>query len=96
MAPNVVQRNMTGVQGAKKNNSTIPNRPNATRESALANNVSNLNINNKNLLPINQRRNFINELQKRIGKVNTRLNNNTTSLITNMTHNVGRLNFYKN
>ena len=96
MAPNVVQRNMTGVQGAKKNNSTIPNRPNATQESALANNVSNLNINNKNLLPINQRRNFINELQKRIGKVNTRLNNNTTSLMTNMTHNVGRLNFYKN
>ena len=50
----------------------------------------------RELLPINQRIIFINELQKRINKVTTRLNNNTPSMMTNMTHNVGRLKFYKN
>jgi len=90
MPPPQIQKKDNRAQGANRNNNGNAN------FNALANNGSELSINNRNLLPINQRRNFINELQKRIGKVNTRLNNNTTSLMTNMTHNVGRLNFYKN
>lgn len=83
-------RPVNEAQGGNRNNNGNAN------FNALANNVSNLNINNRNLLPINLRRNFTNELQRRINKVNTRLNNNTTSLMTNMTHNIGRLKFYKN
>ena len=55
-----------GAQGANRNSNGNAN------FNALANNVSKLNINNRNLLHINQRKNFINELQKRINKVKQR------------------------